>query len=59
MNAVKTLNLCSSIKVKDQVSHPCERMGKIVVLHFLIIGEGWGRLYNKELHNLYTSSKYY
>jgi hypothetical protein len=32
----KTLNLCSSLKVRDQVSHPYSTTGKIRVLYILI-----------------------
>jgi hypothetical protein len=32
----KTLSLCSSRKVKDQVPHPYSTTGKIIVLHNLI-----------------------
>jgi hypothetical protein len=31
-----TLNLCSSLKVRDQVSHPYKIKGKIIVLYILI-----------------------
>jgi hypothetical protein len=30
-----TLSLCSSLNVRDQVSHPCRTTGKIIVLHIL------------------------
>jgi hypothetical protein len=32
----KTLSLCSSLKVRDEVSHPYSTNGKITVLHILI-----------------------
>jgi hypothetical protein len=32
----KTLSLCSSLKVRDQVLHPCSTTGKITVLYILI-----------------------
>jgi hypothetical protein len=32
----KILSLCSSFKVRDQVSHPYDTTGKITVLHILI-----------------------
>jgi hypothetical protein len=32
----KTLSLCSSLKVRDQVSHPYNTTGKITVLYILI-----------------------
>jgi hypothetical protein len=32
----KTLSLCSSLKVRDQVSHPYTTNGKITVLYILI-----------------------
>jgi hypothetical protein len=32
----KTLSLCSSLKVRDQVSHPYSTIGKITVLYILI-----------------------
>jgi hypothetical protein len=32
----KTLSLCSSLKVKDQVSHPYSTTGRITVLYILI-----------------------
>jgi hypothetical protein len=31
-----TLNLCSSLNVRDQVSHPYKTTGKIIVLYILI-----------------------
>jgi hypothetical protein len=31
-----TLSLCSSLKVRHQVSHPCRTTGKIIVLYALI-----------------------
>jgi len=31
------LNLCSSLSVKDQVSHPYKIKGKIIVLYTLIL----------------------
>jgi hypothetical protein len=31
-----TLSLCSSLNVRDQVSHPHKTTGKIMILHFLI-----------------------
>jgi hypothetical protein len=31
-----TLSLCSSLNVRDQVSHPCRTTGKIIVLNTLI-----------------------
>jgi hypothetical protein len=31
-----TFNLCSSLTVKNQVSHPYKMTGKIMVLHILI-----------------------
>jgi hypothetical protein len=32
----KTLSLCSSLKVRDQVAHPYSETGKITVLYILI-----------------------
>jgi hypothetical protein len=32
-----TLSLCSSLKVRDQVSHPYITSGKIITLHILIV----------------------
>jgi hypothetical protein len=32
----KTVSLCSSLKVRDQVSHPYNKTGKITVLYILI-----------------------
>jgi hypothetical protein len=32
----KTLSLCSSLKVREQVSHPYSTTGKITVLYILI-----------------------
>jgi hypothetical protein len=32
-----TVNLCSSLNVRDQVSHPCKTTGKIIVLCSLIV----------------------
>ena len=34
-----TLNLCSSISVRDQVSHPYKTTGRIIVLYILIFKE--------------------
>jgi hypothetical protein len=31
-----TPSLCSSLNVRDQVSHPCRPIGKIIVLYILI-----------------------
>jgi hypothetical protein len=31
-----TLSLCSSLNVRDQVSHPFRITGKVIVLHILI-----------------------
>jgi hypothetical protein len=33
---LNTLNLCSSLEVRDQVSHPYKTTGKIIVLYILI-----------------------
>jgi hypothetical protein len=35
-SVLKTLSLCSSPKVRDQVSHPYSRTSKITVLYILI-----------------------
>jgi phosphate starvation-inducible membrane PsiE len=32
-----TLNLCSSLSVRDQVSHPYKTTGKIMILYILIL----------------------
>jgi hypothetical protein len=33
---LEILNLCSSLRVRDQVAHPYRKTGTIVVLHILI-----------------------
>jgi hypothetical protein len=37
----KTLSLCYSLKVRDQVSHPYGTTGKITVLYILILEPWW------------------
>jgi hypothetical protein len=38
---LKTLSLCSSLKVRDQVSHPYSKTDKITVLYILIFRFLW------------------
>jgi hypothetical protein len=35
-SVLKTPGLCSSLKLRDQVSHPYSTIGKIIVLYILI-----------------------
>jgi hypothetical protein len=35
-----TLSLCSSLNVRDQVSHPYKTTGRIMVLYILTLGAG-------------------
>jgi hypothetical protein len=41
ISSPNTLNLCFSLNVKDQVSHPCETTGKSAVLYTLVCICGW------------------
>jgi hypothetical protein len=34
---LKTLNVCSSLDVRDQVSHPYKTTGKIIILYTFIL----------------------
>jgi hypothetical protein len=46
-SVLRTLSLCSSLRVRDQVSHPYNTTGKITVLYILIF-----RFRSKALWNI-------
>jgi hypothetical protein len=59
-----TLSFCFSHNVTDQVLHPYQTSGKIIILFTLIftfgpkrdeMTGGWRTLHVEELHNLYSS----